>query len=82
MGSKSKTQQKVQVLGRVSMPRKWLAACIEAVVCANSDCTKNSVQADAAIEGDHPEENIDPARRNEIVEDVHIAETTLGSEEM
>jgi hypothetical protein len=40
------------------------------------------VQADGAIEGDHPEENIDRAGPNEVVEDVHVAETTMRSGNM
>jgi hypothetical protein len=40
---------------------------------------KNGVQADNAINKDDPEERVDLAGWNEIVEDIHVAETTMRS---
>jgi hypothetical protein len=79
MRSKGKTQQKAQVPVKVSTPRKCLEASINEGVCANSECTKNSVQADDVIEGNDPKESIDPAGRDEIMEGVHAAETIIRS---
>jgi hypothetical protein len=73
---KGKMQQKVRVPGRVSTLRKCLRTSIDVVTCTNSDCTKNIVQAD------DPEESVDPAGLNEIMKDIHVAETRMRSREM
>jgi hypothetical protein len=72
-------QQKVQVPGKVSTPRKCLGASIDAAARGNSDYAKNGVQTYDVIERDDPEERVDPAGRNEIVEGVQVAETTMRS---
>jgi hypothetical protein len=64
------------------MPRKCLGASIDAAACTNSDCTKNGVHADNAIKRDDPEERVDPAGQNEIMEYIHVAETTVRSGKM
>jgi hypothetical protein len=57
-----------------------LGGSTDAVACANSDCPKNSAQADNAIEGD--EESLDPVGWNKIVGDIHVAETAMWLGEM
>jgi hypothetical protein len=79
--AESQPQQKVQVSKRVWTPWKYLGISIN-VACANSDCTKNDVEADNASERDCPEESVDLAAWNKIVEVAHVAEITMRSGEM
>jgi hypothetical protein len=41
-----------------------------------------ALKADNAIKGDDPKESVDPAGRNEIMEDIHVAETPMRSGKM
>jgi hypothetical protein len=55
-------------------------ANIDAVAYPASAGRKRTVEADDAAEREDPDESVDPARGNKIVEDAHVAEATMRAE--